>query len=457
MSRCVLQLINENQRARDYTLIMFEQIFRAFRHRNYRLYFFGQGTSLIGNWLTDVAMAWMVYRLSRDSQAGSAAFLLGVVGFSEQIPMLVLAPIAGVFADRWNRRNILVITNALSMLQSAVLFLLTYYRMITIPDLIVLCVFQGIVNSFDMPARQAFLVEIVEDRDDLPNAIAMNSSMFNGARLVGPAVAGLLIAAVGEAACFAIDAISYLAVIGSLLAMVVVRAPSTSKRLSAVREFKDGISYAFGSPPILVTILYVAWISFMCMPIMVLMPIFADQLNQTGHSGHGARTLGFLMASSGVGALCGAAYLATRKTVVGIGKVMVFAAVTLGASLIAFTLTMNFWCCMASLLTGGVGMILVMASGNTFLQSVVSDNKRGRVMSLFGTAVMGMAPFGSLLAGWLATRIGEQATMMAGGACCILAGIVFAILLPSLRKHVRPMYLAKGIIPPEGSGTFRRP
>ena len=432
---------------------MFEQIFRAFRHKNYRLYFFGQGISLIGNWLSDVAMAWMVYRLMRDNHAGDAAFMLGVVGFSEQIPMLLLAPIAGVFADRWNRRNILVITNALSMLQSALLFLLTYYRVITIPHLIVLCVFQGLVSSFDMPARQAFLVEIVEDRGDLPNAIAMNSSMFNGARLVGPAVAGLLIAAFGEAACFAIDTVSYLAVIASLLAMVVLRVPSSSKRLSAVREFKDGIAYAAGSPPILATILYVAWISFMSMPIMVLMPIFADQLN----TGHGARTLGFLMASSGVGALCGAAYLATRKTVVGLGKIMVLAAVTLGTSLIVFALTMKFWWCMASLLTGGIGMILVMASGNTFLQSVVSDNKRGRVMSLFGTAVMGMAPFGSLLAGWLATRIGEQATMIAAGACCILAGIVFAIILPYMRKHVHPMYLEKGILPPAGSGTFRHP
>src|ERR1043165_5538658 len=275
---------------------MFDRAIQAFRHKNYRLFFIGQGISLIGNWLTDVAMSWMVYRLTRDAGSGSAALWLGVVGFSEQIPMLVLAPLAGVFADRWDRRKIIIVTNIFSMLQSVALAVLTFTHVISIPQLIGLSVFQGIINSFEMPARQAFLVEIVERREDLPYAIALNSSIFNGARLVGPAIAGLLIAAVGEAICFALDAVSYMAVIGSLLAMTITRAPSTSKRLSPIREFNDGLSYAFGSPPILTTLVFVGWISFMTAAIMTLMPIFADRI---GGIEHGARTLGFLMAAGG--------------------------------------------------------------------------------------------------------------------------------------------------------------
>jgi MFS family permease len=432
---------------------MFEHMLRAFRHKNYRLYFIGQGISLTGNWLSDVAMAWMVYRLTRDIHSGNSALYLGIVGFAEQIPMLLLSPIAGVFVDRWNRRTILIVTNILSMLQSVGLAILAFTHIITIPHLLMLSVFQGVVNSFDMPARQAFLVEIVENRDDLPNAIALNSSMFNGARLVGPAVAGLLIAAVGEAWCFTVDAISYLAVLGCLLAMVIhYVAPSQSKRQSAVNEFKDGLAYTFGQPPILTTLLFVGCISFMVMPMMVLMPIFADQISGTAH---GARTLGFLMAATGIGALFGGVYLASRKSVVGIGKVMVGAAILLGATMIGFTAGTSFGWRMANLFAGGFGMILVMASGNTFLQSVVPDKKRGRVMSLFGTAIMGMAPFGSLLSGWLATRIGEATTMDIAGGCCVAAGVIFGAMLPRLRKYVHPMYLEKGImvapvVPPVG-------
>lgn len=438
--------LGANQSRIYYSTLMFEHMLRAFRHKNYRLYFIGQGISLIGNWLSDVAMAWMVYRLTLESHPGESAWYLGIVGFAEQIPMLLLAPIAGVFVDRWHRRSILLVTNLLSMLQSVGLALLAFTHIITIPHLLALSVFQGVVNSFDMPARQAFLVEIVEDRADLTNAIALNSSMFNGARLVGPAVAGLLIAAVGEAWCFTIDAISYSAVLGCLLAMVIPRtAPSASKRQSAVHEFKEGLEYSFGSPPILTTLLFVGCVSFMVMPMMVLMPIFADQLSSAGH---GARTLGFLMAATGIGALCGGAYLASRTSVVGIGKIMVAAAILLGAAMIGFTAGSTLAWRLAMLFAGGFGMILVMASGNTFLQSVVPDKKRGRVMSLFGTAIMGMAPMGSLLSGWLASHWGEAKTMDAAGGCCIVAGIIFGIMLPRLRKHVHPMYAEKGILVP---------
>lgn len=413
---------------------------RALGHRNYRLFFGGQGVSLVGTWITRIATAWLVYRLT------GSAVELGVVSFAGQIPTFVLAPFAGVWVDRLDRYRVLVVTQVLSMLQSFALAALALPGVIRVWHLVVLGAVQGIINAFDTPARQAFVVDMVEDRADVPNAIALNSSMVNGARLVGPSIAGVLIAAFGEGWCFFVDGVSYLAVIGSLLAMHVATRARPARETHVVHELAEGFHYAFGFAPIRAALLLLALVSLMGMPYTVLMPLFATAL------GGGPHTFGFLMAASGVGALGGALYLASRRTVLGLGVVIPIATAAFGVGLIAFALSRSLPLSLVLLLVVGAGFMVQMASTNTVIQTIVREEMRGRVMAFYTMAFMGTAPFGSLLAGALAGRIGAPETVVFGGAACILGAVLFTLRLPELRRLVRPIYRAQGILPEVASG-----
>ena len=414
---------------------------RALRHRNYRLFFGGQGISLIGTWMTRVATGWLVYRLT------GSAFLLGLVSFSSQIPILLLGPFAGVWVDRLNRHRVLVVTQALSMVQSFALAGLALAHIITVHEVILLNLFQGAINAFDMPARQAFLIEMVEDREDLGNAIALNSSLVNAARLIGPSVAGLLIAAVGEGYCFLVDGFSYMAVIASLLAMTVTPRVIEHVRASVLSELRDGWEYVRGFRPIWSILLLLAIISLVGMPYTTLMPIFAGK---TLHGG--AHTLGFMMGAVGVGALTGAVRLAARRSVLGLGRLIAMTSAGFGAGLIAFSLSRELWLSLLLLVVTGFCFMQQMASSNTILQTITEDSKRGRVMSFYSIAFQGVAPFGSLTAGAIASRIGAPHTLMIGGAICICGAGWFATQLPAIRRVVRPIYAQIGIIPELAQG-----
>ncbi len=415
-------------------------VVRALRHRNYRLFYGGQGISLIGTWMTRVATGWLVYRLTHS------AFLLGLVSFSGQIPILLLGPLAGVWVDRLNRHRVLVVTQVLSMLESFALAALALGGVITVLDIILLNLFQGTVNAFDMPARQAFVVEMVEAREDLPNAIALNSSLVNAARLIGPSVAGLLIAAVGEGYCFLLDGFSYMAVIASLLSMSVVR--WTPRAQASVRtELRAGWAYVSGFRPMWAILLLLSLVSLVGMPYTALMPIFAGSILHGG-----AHTFGFLMGASGVGALIGALSLAARRSVLGLGRLIALTAAGFGASLIAFAASRQLWLSLLLLVVTGFSFMQQMASSNTILQTIAEDSKRGRVMSFYSMAFQGVAPFGSLMAGGVATHIGAPHTLMVGGTICIAGAALFAWQLPILRKLVRPIYVQKGFLPELASG-----
>lgn len=408
---------------------------RALQHRNYRLFFSGQTVSLVGTWITRIATSWLVYRLS------GSVFLLGIVGFFGQIPTLILAPFAGVLVDRWDRHRLLVVTQFLSMLQSVALAVLTFARIITVPDVLILQVVQGIFNAFDTPARQAFVVEMVEDRADLPNAIALNSSMVNVSRVIGPSVAGLVIAAVGEAWCFTVDAISYVAVIASLLAMRIVKIERTRAETRVWEELSDGLRYVAHFAPVRESLLLLALVGTMGVPYTVLMPAIASSVLHGG-----PHTLGYLMTASGVGALCGALYLASRTSVLGLGRAIVVATMTFGAGLIAFSFSRSVWLSLLILPFVGGGMMVEMASTNTILQTIVDDQMRGRVMAFYTMSFLGTAPLGSLLAGFVADHIGPMKTILVGGCCCIIGGALFALRLPKLRARVRPIYIERGIL-----------
>lgn len=417
---------------------------RALRHRNYRLFFGGQSISLIGTWMTRIATSWLVYRLT------GSAWLLGLVGFAGQIPSFLLAPFAGVLVDRWNRHRLLVVTQVLAMVQSAALAALALTGVINIRHILALSLFQGLINAFDMPGRQAFVVEMVELRADLANAIALNSSMVNAARLLGPSIAGGVIAAVGEGWCFALDAASYLAVIASLLLMrIAPRAarPEAAARGRVLPELREGLAYVARSAPIRSILLLLATVSLVGMPYTILMPIFASQILHGG-----PHTLGFLMAATGVGALGGAVYLASRETVLGLGRLIALMSALFGAGLIGFAYSRSLWLSLLLLLATGAGFMVQMAASNTILQTLVEDDKRGRVMSFYTMAFMGTAPFGSLIAGAVAHRIGAPATLALGGAGCLLAAAWFARLLPELRQSVRPIYVRMGILPEMAAG-----
>jgi MFS family permease len=411
--------------------------FRALRHRNFRLFLGGQIVSLAGTWMQQLALSWLVYRLTRSP------LLLGLVGFAGQIPSLLLAPVAGAWADRGNRRRIVIATQALAMVQALLLAALVLRGTVSIGHVMALSVLLGLVNGVDVPTRQAFLVEMVTGRDDLANAIALNSSVFNAARLVGPAVAGFMIALVGEGVVFLLNGLSYVAVIAALYAMKLGPRPGTVDAAQPLpRRLAEGFRYAFGFPPIRALLLLVGVVSLMGVPFTVLMPVFATDVLHGG-----PRTLGFLMAASGVGALIGALYLAGRATVRGLGPVILACVALFGISILAFALSRRQWLSMGALLAAGFGLMVHMGASNTILQTIVDDDKRGRVMSFYSMAFMGMVPFGSLLAGLLAGRIGAPRTVALGGVVCLLAAAVFALALPVLRAQVRPIYVRLGIVP----------
>jgi MFS family permease len=420
----------------------FRLIFRALYHRNYRLFFAGQGVSLIGTWMQQIAMSWLVYRMT------NSAFLLGLIGFSSQICSLFFSPFAGVLSDRWSRHRILVATQSLAMTQAFILAALTLTDAIAVHHLILLSVFLGVVNAFDMPTRQAFVVEMVERREDLGNAIALNSFLFNGARLTGPSIAGILISLLGEGMCFLFNGISFLAVIIALLAMKITSHKRFSKKTQVLKEFKEGFSYAFSFPPMRSILLFLGWISLVGMAYATLMPVYAKNILHGG-----PQTYGFLMAASGLGAVIGAIYLASRRSVLGLGRIIAIASGIFGIGLISFSLSRLLWLSYLLLLLTGFGMMVHMASSNTILQTMVDDDKRGRVMSLYVMAFSGAAPFGSLAGGSLAGIIGAPFTLIIGGVLCISGSFLFARKLPALRTMVRPIYLRKGIVREESEGV----
>jgi MFS family permease len=411
---------------------------RALRHRNFRLFFGGQTISLIGTWMTRVATGWLVYRLT------GSALLLGTVSFAGQIPTFLLAPFAGVWVDRLDRRQVLVWTQTLSMVQSLALAALTLSGHITIPLLLVLSVMQGCVNAFDMPGRQSFMVKMVDDKRDLQNAIAINSSMVNVARLIGPSLAGMLIAVSSEGWCFLIDGISYIAVIASLL-MMRLHAPEVKRAAtSMLTELQAGWTYVAEFLPIRTILMLFALISLMGMPFVVLMPIFAKKV-----LGGGPHTLGFLMGAMGLGALLSALSLAARRNVRGLVRIIPIAAAVFGAGLVGFGFSHWFWLSMAMVFLAGMGMMQGMAASNTVIQTIVTEDKRGRVMSYYTMAFMGMAPFGSLLAGTMAHKFGAPWTVVVNGAVVLVGAAWFATRLPALRRQIRPIYMEMGIIPAE--------
>jgi len=409
---------------------------RALRSRNYRLFFAGQSVSLIGTWMTRLAMSWIVYQLT------DSAFLLGLTSFVGQIPAFFVAPIAGVWLDRWNRHRVLVITQVLAMIQSLALAALAFTGYINLWWVIGLALCQGLINAFDMPARQAFVIEMIEERADLGNAIALNSSMVNGAKLVGPAVAGVLVATAGAGVCFLIDGISYLAVIYSLLAMKVAPAQPRAAHKSAWQELAEGWKYVAESPAIRSILLLLALVSVIGMPYTVLMPLVAADILHGG-----AHTLGFLMAMSGVGALASGIGLALRRSVIGLGKRIAISAAVFGGGLVVLGLSRSLAISLLLMTVTGFGMMQQMAASNTILQTIAADDKRGRVMSFYTLSILGMNPIGSLLAGGVAARIGVPVTMIGAGAICLAGAVWFYWKLPEIRRVIRPIYRELGILP----------
>jgi len=411
---------------------------RALRHRNFRLFAAGQTVSLIGTWMTRLATSWLVWKLTHSG------VWLGVVGFSGLIMTFVLAPFAGVLIERMDRRKLLVWTQALAAAQSLALAGLTLAHVITLHEVIALSALQGLINAFDMPGRQSFLVQMVEEKADLGNAIAINSSMVNAARLVGPALAGLVIAWVGEGWCFAIDGLSYFAVIASLLMMRVTRAQTQRATMSLLEQMKEGWAYVSTFRPVRTILLLFALLSLMGWPFMVLLPIFAANVLHGG-----PHTLGFLTGASGVGALISAASLAVRKNARGLTTMIQLSAALFGVGLILFGVSHVLWLSMAMLLVVGFGMMQSAAASNTVIQTLVPEGMRSRVMSYYTMAFVGMAPFGSLLAGGLAHWIGAQRTVMVTGSACIVGAVWFTVELPKVRRVMRPIYVEMGLMEAE--------
>jgi MFS family permease len=416
------------------------RLLRALGHRNFRLFFAGQSVSMIGTWMQQVALSWLVYEMTRSP------LWLGLVGCAGQIPSLFLAPVAGVLVDHQNRHRLLLLTQSLAMVQAVLVAVLAWSGVITVWHILLLSAFLGLVNALDMPARQAFLTDMVTNREDLANAIALNSSLVNGARLVGPALAGLLLAQAGAATCFVVNAVSYIAVLGALLAMrVPARQPSLRRPLAS--GLSEGFGYAFGFAPIRSILLLVSLMSLTGIPYMVLLPVFATDV-----LGGGAQTLGLLSAATGVGALTAALMLAGRRSIVGLGRWIIFAPGAFGVLLIALGLSRSL--ALSLLVLAGLGFTMMMqrAASNTVLQTIVDEDKRGRVMSLYTMAFIGVAPLGSLLLGALADAAGAPMAVTVAGVICIAGSATFAFQFPALRRMVRPIYMRLGILPEVATG-----
>ena len=405
---------------------------RALRHRNFQLFFGGQVISLTGTWMQSVAQAWLVYSITKSS------FLLGAVGFASQIPVFLLAPLGGTVADRTNRHRLIVATQTASMILAAILAWLTLSHRVHVPHIFILAALLGVVNAFDIPGRQSFLIDMV-GKEDLMNAIALNSSIFNGARVIGPAVAGILVAKIGEGWCFALNAVSYIAVIVGLL-MMSVRCEPRGSNNSPLADIVEGFRWVNRTKVIRALLLLIGLVSLVGMPYTVLMPIFADQILHGG-----ARGLGILMGATGVGALLGALTLASKTGVKGLGRWVAITCAGFGVSIILFSFSRYFWLSVALLLPAGFSMMLQMACSNTLIQTMVPDQLRGRVMALYSMMFMGMAPFGALLGGALAHRLGAPITIAIGGVACIAGAIWFGRLLPAMRIEARRLIVAQGM------------
>lgn len=419
----------------------FKTIFRSLQYRNYRLFFSGQSISLIGTWMQRIALPWLVYDLT------GSAFLLGVVGFAGQIPTFILAPVAGVLTDTWSRYKVLVVTQVVSMILAGLLAWLSLAGIIHIWSIIVISIGLGCVNAFDVPARHSFVIEMVEKKEDLGNAIALNSLMFNGARLIGPSVAGIMLAFTSEGVCFLINAVSYIFVIVSLLMMHVPEKKAREKKVQILKDMKEGLNYTFGFAPIKYIILLLGLVSLMSSSYQVLMPVLAKEVLHGG-----SNTYGFLMAAAGFGALLGALYLASRETILKLGRIIPLATLLLGTGLIVLSFSTIFLFSIVLMVFIGLGMMIQAAASNTILQTVTDDDKRGRVMSFYTMAIMGTAPFGSLMGGGLANIIGTPAMIMLGGAASVIGALFFLRKLPELKNIVRPVYIRMGIIPEVATG-----
>jgi MFS family permease len=407
---------------------------RALRHRNYQLFFMGQGISLIGTWLQTTAMSWLVYRIT------GSALLLGVVGFCSQLPLLVVSPFAGVLSDRWKRRTILRVTQSMALLQASIIAVLVITGTVQPWHIIILSLFLGTVNSFDIPARQSFMMEMVEDKNDLSNAISLNSALVNSARLIGPAIAGILIALAGEGVCFTLNALSFIAVIYALNQMKVKERTGLRKNEKILVELKTGFEYVRGFRPIRSILLNMSLVTLIGLPYATLMPVFAKNIFHGG-----PHTMGFLISSIGAGALCGAIYLASRRNVLGLGRHIYIAEALFGSALIAFSFTTILPLAMLVLFFAGAGMVTMIASSNTILQTVSDEDKRGRVMSFYSIAA-GVSTFGNLIYGSLASAIGAPGAVGIGGCIVLIGALLFSRELPEMRKMIRPIYIKHGII-----------
>jgi MFS family permease len=410
--------------------------FSSLRSRNYRVYFIGQGFSLIGTWMGNIALSWLVYRLT------GSVFLLGLVGFTSQIPMLILSPISGVLTDRYDRRKIMLIAQVCFVLQSLIMALLVLFNLVQVWHIIALSLIFGIISAFDAPARHSLVIDLIDKPEDLGNAIALNSAIFNAARLVGPAIAGITIALVGEGICFLLNAASFIAIIYALLKISIPTRYPDKKTADLKESFTEGFQYTFHSVPIRTLLFLLAVLSLVGFPFLVLMPAYAKEILHGG-----AETLGFLMSALGAGALLGALYMAGRKSVLGLGKVISICSIMMGLSVAIASFSENLYFSLSIFFVGGLSMILSIASINTMIQTIADEDKRGRVMSFYSVALMGTTPIGNLLAGSVASGIGIPYTLLIGGAITIISGILFQLNRKSFRKFVRPIYVDKGILP----------
>ena len=418
-------------------------MFRSLRYKNFRLFVEGQSLSLIGTWLQMVALTWLVYKMT------NSALMLGIVGFAGQLPMFIVSPFAGVFADRWNRHKMLLLTQSLALIQALLLTILVFLNVIQIWQIIALSIILGLINAFDMPIRQAFVFDMIEDhKEDVGNAIALNSSMVNAARLIGPSIAGILIATVGEGWCFLVNSISFIAVVVSLLRMNIITKPKPIKELKVFKELKEGFQYGIDFKPIKNLILLLAVVSLVSTSITLLAPVFAKNYLKGG-----ADTYGFLIAAYGSGALLGAIYLLNKKNVLGLGRLIILAVSVFGLSLVLFSFSRMFFLSTLLMFFAGTGMMLHIASTNTLLQTISEESKRGRVMSFYTMAFRGMSPFGSLIAGSLGSSIGAPATLIISGVVCLTGAGLFYIKLPEIRKLIRPIYEDLGILPQMANGV----
>ena len=411
-------------------------VFRSLQYRNYRLFFSGQSISLIGTWMQRIAMPWLVYHIT------GSAFLLGLVSFAGQIPTFLLAPVAGVITDRFDRYKVLLITQILSLFLALILAIITLAGVIEIWHIVILSVALGCINAFDMPSRHSFVYDMVEKKEDIGNAIALNSLMFNGARLIGPSIAGLLLATTSEGICFLINAVSYVFVITSLFMMHVKKKEAKREDNQIFKDLKEGFNYTFRFAPIKHLLLLLGLVSLMGSSYQVLMPIYAKEILHGG-----SQTFGFLMGAAGLGALLGAVYLASRESLLKLGRLIPIAAAMFGTGLVILAFSRFFTLSAVVLVFTGVGMMLHTAASNTIIQTITDDDKRGRVMSFYTLAIVGTAPFGSLLAGSLAKLIGTPVTILFGGITCVTGAAIFLKKLPELKNIVRPVYVKMGIIP----------